>query len=127
MKDASGNGDEDIEAYLHQVLSHIDEWPGFNLMAGQIKVNRDQKQTRTKIGYVSNRSDQEQVVYLEDAESDTSGGLSNSCWQEPWSKVKKGRVLLDEALEKYDEARKGGIDQSNAEEQLMTQLYDILE
>jgi uncharacterized protein with NRDE domain len=123
----AGNTKEDVEGYLHQVCSHVDEWPGFNLIAGQISIHRDQRQTRAILGYVSNRSDQNQAVYLDDSESKSSGGLSNSCWQEPWSKVKKGRRLLDEALEKYDQERNGGLDQSSAEEQLKTQLYDILE
>jgi uncharacterized protein with NRDE domain len=123
----NGVTNADIEEYLHEVASHLDEWPGFNLLVGRIRVHRDEKQTTTKIGYISNRSGKDEAVYLEDAESKASDGLSNSCWQEPWGKVKKGRLLLDEALQGYDADRKEGIDRTIAEDRLMEQLFGILE
>lgn len=119
--------EEEIEDYLNYVVSHIDEWPGFNLLAGQIQVHRDETLTNVSIGYVSNRSGETKVVYLDSRSDKGARGLSNSCLKNPWGKVKKGQQLLDKALKEYDELRSSGADQTDAEDKLSSQLYDILE
>lgn len=112
---------EEVEKYVGGVASHMDEWPGFNVLVGQVS-------TETTVGYISNRSGTEETVYLEKDVRPGSGGLSNSCLERPWDKVNQGKGLLDSSLALYDaERRAAAVDQDAAEENLIKELYGILE
>jgi uncharacterized protein with NRDE domain len=127
-REEQGSGsEEDVKQYLDRVASHMDEWPGFNLIVGQLEVHKQTATTTAKIGYVSNRSGHKEVVYLSDEKTERAGGLSNSCLDQPWDKVKRGRTMVDEALDKYDKEREDGTERQSAEDSLSRELFEILE
>ncbi|UZJ57379.1 hypothetical protein CBS101457_006699 [Exobasidium rhododendri] len=126
-KDRTKGEEEDVQDYLGEVASHMDEWPGFNLLVGQIEVHSHSAHTFARIGYVSNRSGKKDIVYLTANDTDQAGGLSNSCLDQPWDKVKQGRSSVDEALVKYDERRQRGQERQSAEGDLSAELFKILE
>ena len=105
----------------------MDEWPGFNLLVGQIEVHKQSATTNAEIGYVSNRSGEMNAVYLPKEENVPSDGLSNSCLDQPWDKVKRGRTLLDEALNMYNDHRREGKERQSSEDVLSEELFSILE
>lgn len=144
---------EDLDQYLDGVASRMDEWPGFNLLAGQLVSGRD-GMDGPRIGYVSNRKEGGGVSYLGTDNGKANGsvvlactvpghdiaevssqrgcdsiGLSNTVLQKPWSKVLQGQKMLDEAVRKYDERKTVGsakVDEHEQEEKLASDLFDIL-
>jgi uncharacterized protein with NRDE domain len=118
---------KEMKAYIDEVTEHMDEWPGFNLLVGQIEVNPQSSTSEANMCYVSNRSGEKEAVHLTREGSTGSNGLSNSCFQQPWNKVKRGRSMVDEALSVYDVHRREGKDKEGAEDSLSKELFTILE
>lgn len=110
-----------MERYLEGVASRMDEWPGFNLLVGQLHADR------AEMGYVSNRSGEIKAEYFSSEKGHGSDGLSNSCLRQPWDKVKLGREKLDKALDDFDKERREGKQRRAAEDQLSLDLFSILE
>lgn len=110
-----------MEGYLAGVASHMDEWPGFNLLVGQIHGGK------ADLGYVSNRSGESVVDHLSSEPNEGANGMSNSCLRQPWDKVQRGRQMLDTALSSYDEEVRAGEKQESAEDALSQVLFTVLE
>lgn len=97
-------GNNNKNQYKRVPLSQIG---GFSLLYGQLRVGKDNK--IQKLNIISNRGDKHSVYNLQMEENslgdtgdlpNTTIGLSNSLYHEPWDKVKLGRQLLSESIKK---------------------------
>jgi uncharacterized protein with NRDE domain len=116
---------KDLEGYLDDIASRMDEWPGFNLLCGQLIGGS----SGARIGYLSNRDPKGKSTFLTGNASlagCSAEGLSNSILSEPWEKVKRGRLAMDAALLAYDEEIKKGTARDLCEEKLASDLFALL-
>lgn len=95
---------------------------GFSLLYGQLKLGKDKK--IKKLNIISNRGDRNSVYdsstdSVEGRSQDTTIGLSNSLYHEPWEKVEVGRNLLSRTIKK-------ATSQHYSQNELVEELFKIL-
>ncbi|EGV62641.1 hypothetical protein PSN45_000436 [Yamadazyma tenuis] len=95
---------------------------GFSLLYGQLKLNDSGK--INKLNIISNRGDKGTVFDFDSPpdhfhSNDTTIGLSNSLFYEPWNKVHLGRRALHEVINKSTE-------QHYTQQQLVEELFKVL-
>ncbi|GAA97182.1 uncharacterized protein L969DRAFT_100991 [Mixia osmundae IAM 14324] len=90
-----------MDDYLARVERTKDDYPGFNLLLGQLTDDpSDHAQKRYDLALVSNRSGREAQRHLTGEER--AGGMTNggmSCGEAAWPKVKSGQPVFDQLIE----------------------------
>ncbi|KAK0542377.1 hypothetical protein OC846_002424 [Tilletia horrida] len=133
---ASISGNRDLDSFLQEVNDKKAMFPGFNLLVGEVvpkSASADDEERAFRLGYVSNRTqgeDARPLILETDVEGKALGqcsvcGLSNSVYQDPWSKVKEGRDKLRSTLESWH--RQTGLQAPDARDATESEEKELIE
>ncbi|PWN43783.1 hypothetical protein IE81DRAFT_346177 [Ceraceosorus guamensis] len=134
-----GDREDDGKRYLEQhVVPNRDLYAGFNLIVGHLRSEKAEDHA-AELWYTSNRIEEKHAlpvrfvaagqmaeqVRTQQAQAQTSAGLSNSTLQEPWEKVSVGRRKFEQVIAHH--AANGGADADPAaEDALIEELFSLL-
>lgn len=96
---------------------------GFSLLYGHLQLNENN--TINKLNIISNRGDKETVFddpnnsHKSKGSNESTIGLSNSLFYDPWNKVEMGKHLLSDTI-------KASVTQGYDQQQLVEELFKIL-